>query len=138
VSVLLPRYYLANDEKSPFHDDLLMDYINYPTLGTHIIKAHEVMSFQSKLYFGYAIAQALRYLHHYEIAHLDVKPYNIMLYRRNLIKLIDFGEAYHPDVKSTLSPTQTTVLASPLPILPPRTTTPPPPTATRTTSSRWE
>ena len=42
------------------------------------------------------IAQSLRYLSEYNIAHLDLKPTNIMVARKLRTKLIDFGESYHP------------------------------------------
>lgn len=46
------------------------------------------------------ISQSLRYLSEYKIAHLDLKPTNIMTNRKLTIKLIDFGESYHPELKS--------------------------------------
>ncbi len=58
------------------------------------------MSYHTKIFFGYIIAQALRYLQEYNIVHLDLKPPNIMLYKNMMVKLIDFGESYHPDVNS--------------------------------------
>jgi len=52
----------------------------------------------------FSIIQSLRYIRDFKIVHLDVKPSNIMIYCNLLIKLIDFGESYHPEVckKSTL------------------------------------
>lgn len=68
-----------------------MDYISTPMLLEYMIKAKETISFQNKLVYVLAIAQGLRYLQGYDIAHLDIKPTNIMLCRRSFIKLIDFG-----------------------------------------------
>ncbi len=62
------------------------------------------MSYQTKLYFGYIIAQSLRYLTEYKIVHLDLKPSNIMLSKLMIIKLIDFGESFHPQVNSNIFP----------------------------------
>lgn len=81
----------------------MVDFINYPTLSDYITKNKDSLSYQTKIYLGYIIAQGLRYLQEYQIAHLDLKPSNIMLYKKMMIKLIDFGESYHPDVKSTIS-----------------------------------
>lgn len=44
------------------------------------------------------ITQSLRYLKEYKIVHLDLKPTNIMTNKRLTIKLIDFGESFHPDL----------------------------------------
>ena len=46
----------------------------------------------------FSLGQSLRYLRDYKIVHLDLKPTNVMLYCNLLIKLIDFGEAYHPNL----------------------------------------
>ena len=50
----------------------------------------------TKLVILYSLGQALRYLRDYKIVHLDLKPTNVMMYCNYFIKLIDFGEAYHP------------------------------------------
>lgn len=44
------------------------------------------------------MVQAVRYLRDYEIVHLDLKPNNVMIFWNMLVKLIDFGESYHPKV----------------------------------------
>ena len=77
----------------------MVDFINYPTLSDYVAKNKDSLSYQTKIYLGYIIAQGLRYLQEYQIAHLDLKPSNIMLYKKMMIKLIDFGESYHPDVR---------------------------------------
>ncbi len=37
------------------------------------------------------IMQSLRFLSSYDIAHMDLKPSNIIVAKRMMIKLIDFG-----------------------------------------------
>lgn len=90
----------------------MVDYLNHPTLAEYIAKNKETMSYQTKIYLAYIIAQGLRYLQEYQIAHLDLKPANIMVCKQLMVKLIDFGESYHPEVKGTPSFTQVTSPAS--------------------------
>lgn len=47
------------------------------------------------------VAQSLRFLRLNKIIHLDLKPDNILLSKNFSIKLIDFGEAFHPDSYET-------------------------------------
>lgn len=37
------------------------------------------------------ISLGLKYLQEYQITHLDLKPSNIMLYKKMMIRIIDFG-----------------------------------------------
>jgi serine/threonine protein kinase len=57
----------------------------------------------TKLYFSIVICHGLRYLQEYKIAHLDIKPSNIMTFNALKLKIIDFGESYHPNLKSICS-----------------------------------
>lgn len=82
----------------------MADYLNYPTLADYVSKNLETVSYQTKIYLGYTIAQGLRYLQEYQIAHLDLKPSNIMFSKKMMLKFIDFGESYHPDLKSNSFP----------------------------------
>ena len=100
TSMFLPKYYLNSDKQNENNGELMVDFINYPTLSDYVAKNKDSLSYQTKIYLGYIIAQGLRYLQEYQIAHLDLKPSNIMLYKKMMIKLIDFGESYHPELKS--------------------------------------
>jgi len=95
----LCKYYFA--ENNPhLKDDLLSDYIEFPNLSDYFTQNMHTMSLHTKIYFSIMIAQSLRYLQDYKIVHLDLKPTNIMLSRKLNIKLIDFGESYHPSLGS--------------------------------------
>jgi serine/threonine protein kinase len=41
------------------------------------------------------VGQSLRVLKNYDIAHLDIKMENILIYKDYFVKLIDFGESYN-------------------------------------------
>lgn len=96
ISMFLPKYYLLAEKDNSYENDLLVDYISSPNLSDYISKSRESLSLNTKIYFVLMIGQALRYLKEYKIAHLDLKPSNIMTHKRLILKLIDFGESYHP------------------------------------------
>lgn len=59
------------------------------------------------LYIILQAAKALQYLHGRRILHRDVKPDNILLTRKNDVKLIDLGFATKLDTKEDLAPDTT-------------------------------
>jgi serine/threonine protein kinase len=138
MSVFLPKYYINVERNADSEHQLMCDYIPFPTLADYTTKNRDTLSYQTKIYLGYIIAQGLRYLQEYQIAHLDLKPSNIMLFKRMMIKLIDFGESYHPDIKGTPSITQIISPASQFPTLPQKTISTLRTTTTKTTSFPWE
>lgn len=105
IAIFLPKYYIPTNKLVAFDNDcILMDYIPFKNLN-QFLKIHSPsLSLLSKLYLIFSIVQSLRYLRDYKIVHLDLKPNNIMIFCNMLVKLIDFGESYHPDIclESTL------------------------------------
>lgn len=77
-----------------------MDYIPFNNLKGYMQSRSSSISLSTKLRLFLSLAQALRYIKDYKIVHLDIKPSNIMIFCNLLIKLIDFGESYHPDICS--------------------------------------
>ncbi len=65
LSIFLPKYYILADKNDELKNDLLMDYINFPTLGEYVKLHKDTISIQSKLFLVYIIAQALRSLKEY-------------------------------------------------------------------------
>jgi len=68
-----------------------MEYIHYPTMGQYLKNNLQSISFMTKLHFCNLIAQSIRFLTFYDVVHLDIKPDNILIYKKLMIKLIDFG-----------------------------------------------
>jgi serine/threonine protein kinase len=75
-----------------------MDFLPFRDLKDFLNSNSKSVSLITKLHLILSITQSLRYIRDYQIAHLDLKPNNIMIFCNLLIKLIDFGESYHPGV----------------------------------------
>ena len=90
INIFLPKYYMITNEKNPYSNSLVMDYIPFRTLRD-FMRSETNVSVCTKLVVLFSVGQALRYLRDYKIVHLDLKPTNIMMYCNYLIKLIDFG-----------------------------------------------
>jgi serine/threonine protein kinase len=64
----------------------------------------ESFTSSAKLHILTHISNALRFLSERGIAHLDLSPNNIIVVKDFLIKLIDFGEAYHKNTSKKYAP----------------------------------
>ncbi len=66
------------------------------------------------MYLILQILQSLRFISGFGVVHLDVKENNIMVLKKLICKLIDFGESYHYKVYgSSHRPKMTRFYASP-------------------------
>lgn len=70
---------------------ILMEYAGHRNLLSIINDEKEELTQCRRLKYASDIANALYYIHKQSIAHLDVKPANIMVSYKNLCKLGDFG-----------------------------------------------
>ena len=82
-------------------------------LGIFLQRMENSLSLKTKIYIMYLLTQSLRYLKSYQIVHLDLKPGNVMMCPNLEIKLIDFGESYHPNVPGNALSMQSNVPVSP-------------------------
>ena len=102
INNLFPKYYIPmNLQKKYKHDEnplIMMDFLPDGNLVEFMRNRKKSISLLTKIYLLHSIASALRHLEGYKIVHLDVKPNNIMLAPGLQIKMIDFGEAFHPNV----------------------------------------
>lgn len=74
----------------------VMDYIDGPSLNDMIKKAGP-MSEQKAVRYILQIADALKYVHSQNRLHLDIKPGNIMVDKKDNAMLIDFGASKQYD-----------------------------------------
>lgn len=68
-----------------------MDYLPGDTLDQFFTLNFYTISIYTKIYLIMQVLQALRFVNNYGIVHLDVKETNIILLKRMICKLIDFG-----------------------------------------------
>jgi serine/threonine protein kinase len=90
-SLLINKYYEPSNQPNIFSKDLLMEFLPFPTLTEFAILNRHSVSLTTKIHFIFLIVQALRSLAKYKIAHMDLKPNNILTYYFNTIRLVDFG-----------------------------------------------
>jgi serine/threonine protein kinase len=80
---------------------IAMEYVDGQTLRQML--AQRPLRLKEALQYAVQIAMALAAAHDVGILHRDIKPGNIMITRKNVIKVVDFGLAYGFDLpKSTL------------------------------------
>ena len=87
------RIIAATDLTTEFNSErlVLMEYAGHRNLLSLINDENERITESQRLKYASDIANALYYIHNKNIAHLDVKPANIMVSFKNLCKLGDFG-----------------------------------------------
>lgn len=91
----------------------VMEYVEGETL-TDLVKRDGKLNEGTALKYIKKVASALSFIHGKHINHLDIKPSNIMLRKRdNEVILIDFGMAKHYDVTTGDGTTTTPIGISP-------------------------
>jgi serine/threonine protein kinase len=91
----IPKYYHSIQDKYEYRPYLLMDYVPGNNLTQEMEKKRESLTHSGKLHILTHLSNAIRFLHEKSIAHLDLSPSNILVVKDFLIKIVDFGEAYH-------------------------------------------
>jgi serine/threonine protein kinase len=82
---------------------LVMEYVDGEDLRYYLRDMHEKNDFSEEKVFNIIrqVADALDYAHAQQILHRDIKPGNIMISRKNEVKILDFGLA--AQIHSSLS-----------------------------------
>jgi serine/threonine protein kinase len=68
-----------------------MEHLPHPTLHEYVEIYKNSMSFLTKIHMASSIVQGLQILKNYGIVHMDLKPSNVVIAKRLITKLIDFG-----------------------------------------------
>lgn len=91
-----------------------MDYLPGETLDKFISLNSCTISTPTKLWLIFQVTQALRFISQFGIVHLDVKEANVIVMKKMICKLIDFGESYHFKVgENSHKPKYSLLYASP-------------------------
>jgi tetratricopeptide (TPR) repeat protein len=92
---------VGRDEKRGIHY-LIMELLDGKTLE-HIVQDKGVLKPEEAVPLILQAAEALAAAHDKKIVHRDIKPENIMVDKRSVVKIMDFGLAkvVQPDMKST-------------------------------------
>lgn len=94
---IIPIYDVFEENNTAYY---VMEYIDGESLSEVVKRRGALVESEAVEYVRQA-ASALEYLHERKIMHLDIKPGNIMLRRKdNRVVLIDFGLSKHYDEQS--------------------------------------
>ena len=94
---IIPIYDVFEENNTAYY---VMEYIDGESLS-EVVKRRGALAESEAVEYVRQAASALEYLHERKIMHLDIKPGNIMLRRKdNRVVLIDFGLSKHYDEQS--------------------------------------
>ena len=94
---IIPIYDVFEENNTAYY---VMEYIDGESLS-EVVKRRGALAESEAVEYVRQAASALEYLHERKIMHLDIKPGNMMLRRKdNRVVLIDFGLSKHYDEQS--------------------------------------
>lgn len=90
---------------------IIMEYVGCSNLYKLLHDSEEVISNERRLKFAIQIASALAYAHKHKVAHLDLKPANILITDDDNCKVGDFGCSQKVEIDTGIvSPTNRSIL----------------------------
>ena len=69
---------------------MIMEYCEIGELFNYIVRKKKLDENESSYYY-FQLINGLEYIHSKNIAHRDLKPENLLIYNKNILKIIDFG-----------------------------------------------
>ena len=91
----------------------IMEYCQYGELFLHIVNKKRLDEEEASFYF-FQLISGLNYLHKNKIVHRDLKPENLLISKRKILKIIDFGLSnYTPENEYLNTPCGSPSYASP-------------------------
>lgn len=112
IAQYLAHYYSDHDEQSETYGafNIVMEFVDGGTLTgilDHLEGGWPALSARQVLDWSMQMASALEYMHANWIYHRDLKPNNLMVTRRGVVKIIDFGLACRNSSAGTFVTTKT-------------------------------
>lgn len=95
--VFIPKFY-GSAHPCDLSDGVMMEVVMGEDFEAFISLRRLTVSLATKLTLLYNVVLGMRKLRDYQIVHLDMKPANLIVSRFLVPKIIDFGEAFHPEL----------------------------------------
>jgi serine/threonine protein kinase len=64
--------------------------------GKPMVRHAKTYTFEQLIFYFRQVADALAYVHEHGLIHTDIKPKNLMITSKDLVKIVDFGQATTP------------------------------------------
>ena len=118
ISILKNSYHINIIKMLDIKEDstnyyFIMEYCQNGELFLHIVNNKRLDEKQASFYF-FQLINGLNYLHTNKIVHRDLKPENLLLTKRKVLKIIDFGLSnYSPENQFLNTPCGSPSYASP-------------------------
>ncbi len=102
--------YDIGDENSKYY--MIMEYLEGSNLSDIVKNSKQRIPLNLVASIGFQIASALEYAHENNIIHRDIKPENVILSKKGIVKVTDFGIAKLGQDKSKIMDESTPIMGS--------------------------